>query len=72
MANCANCESPAQYVYQVSADYSINYCQRHLPRFLYTIRDNGGLGKPEVVVASEEPKAKKKAADPVVTPDAAS
>ena len=34
MATCANCSSDALYVYQVSSDYGINYCQRHLPSFL--------------------------------------
>ena len=34
MANCANCSSDALYVYQLTADYGINYCQRHLPSFL--------------------------------------
>jgi hypothetical protein len=34
MANCANCSSDALYVYQLTADYGLNYCQRHLPSFL--------------------------------------
>lgn len=34
MAICANCSSDALYVYQLSANYGINYCQRHLPSFL--------------------------------------
>jgi hypothetical protein len=34
MANCANCSSDALYVYQITADYGLNYCQRHLPSFL--------------------------------------
>jgi len=34
MANCANCSSDALYVYQITSDYGINYCQRHLPSIL--------------------------------------
>ena len=34
MAICANCSSDALYVYQLTAEYGINYCQRHLPSFL--------------------------------------
>jgi hypothetical protein len=34
MASCANCSSDALYVYQITAEYGLNYCQRHLPSFL--------------------------------------
>lgn len=33
MFKCANCGTDAIYEYVVSADFSIKYCQRHLPRF---------------------------------------
>ena len=36
MAKCANCSKDALYSYNVSSDFVINYCQSHLPRFLYT------------------------------------
>ena len=36
MAKCANCSKDALYSYNVSGDFVINYCQSHLPRFLYT------------------------------------
>ena len=36
MAKCANCSKDALYSYNVSGDFLINYCQSHLPRFLYS------------------------------------
>ncbi len=34
MTTCANCASTALYTYQVTADLSINFCEKHLPGFL--------------------------------------
>lgn len=33
MFKCANCGVEALYEYVVSDDFSIKYCQRHLPKF---------------------------------------
>jgi hypothetical protein len=33
MFKCANCGIEALYEYVVSDDFSIKYCQRHLPKF---------------------------------------
>jgi hypothetical protein len=32
MTTCANCESPAELVYEITPSLSINYCVKHLPR----------------------------------------
>jgi len=83
MAKCANCVSESLYVYQITAGYSIEYCQRHLPKSLYSLRNSGGLSKPKVEVAApvvEAPvkKAKKTVVEepvvetPVVEDDATS
>lgn len=67
MAICANCTDNAIYVYQITPVSGINYCQYHLPRFLYQQRDAGILPAPvdpiveEPVVEEPTTKTKKKA-----------
>jgi hypothetical protein len=40
--NCANCNSDALYVYQITLGTEILYCDKHLPAFLND-RKNAGL-----------------------------
>ena len=40
---CANCDSPALYVYQITLDTHIEYCSKHLPKFLEPLRKAGNL-----------------------------
>jgi hypothetical protein len=66
MPTCANCNKEALYTYQVTELFGINYCQDHLPRFLYSQRSTGALDVkvPEVPAAP----AKKAKSAPVNTP----
>lgn len=34
MTTCANCPEAALYAYQVTADLSLSFCEKHLPSFL--------------------------------------
>lgn len=43
MSTCANCENDALYVYEVTRDVVINYCDKDLPGFLKPRRDAGAL-----------------------------
>jgi hypothetical protein len=69
MPTCANCSEVALYTYQVADGYNINYCQAHLPRFLFSRRDAGLLpvvSIEPVVEPTPAPKSKKSA--PVDSP----
>lgn len=59
MAKCANCTNEALYAYKVNASFTINYCPKHLPKFLASQRI-AGLLKPEPEVVAEAPKSSKK------------
>jgi len=77
MATCANCSADALYSYEVAPSYTIPYCQRHLPRFLYSLRNSGALAVPEPEVVDEPvvdttKKTKKTSDTPVDTSSAAS
>lgn len=74
--NCANCDAPALFVYDVPATDTLYYCNAHLPSFLRAqaqagilpTTDNYDAEKAAVaeILAPEEPKkATKKAAAPV-------
>ncbi len=70
MATCATCTNDAIYAYQPGPEFSIYYCQYHLPRFL--TRSDGSSVFP---VVKEEPKTvepkvskKKEAAAPAEAP----
>lgn len=43
MVTCANCENDALYVYEVTRDVVVNYCDKDLPGFLKPRRDAGAL-----------------------------
>lgn len=65
MAKCANCANDALYVYTITEDFSIKYCQYHLPRAL---GKKGAIGVSviePVAVPAEEPKGSKKKSEPV-------
>ena len=40
---CSNCSTDALYEYQITAQTSVFYCAKDLPRFLYARRDAGHL-----------------------------
>lgn len=50
---CANCESDAPYVYQITPYFGISYCQRHVPNFLRAQLAAGNLDNPAYSI--EEP-----------------
>ena len=67
---CANCESLALYVYQITHETHILYCNKHLPKFLEPLRKAGNLKTTDefqrlreslTPTSEEEPKKKKKA-----------
>jgi hypothetical protein len=68
---CANCESDALYVYEVTDTYGIPYCQYHLPVFLTKLQKSGQLKpadgfdqiKAEALAAVAPKGSKKKDAD---------
>lgn len=60
MTTCANCSSEATFSYSVSADFSIPYCSRHVPKFLQAQRFSGALHTITAPVVVEEKTSKKK------------
>jgi hypothetical protein len=63
MVTCANCESPAELVYEITPSLSILYCSKHVPR---SVRAKfAGALKP-YVAETEPAKAKKSKSTPVV------
>lgn len=67
MAKCANCSSEAFYTYAITKTYGIDYCSRHVPKFLQGQKRAGMLPlrvvKEEVVEpAPTAPKTSKKKA----------
>lgn len=69
MATCANCSATSKYEYKVAESLTVNYCETHLPRFLYSAKKAGLLTPKPVPVVVETPKAtKKKAAVEEETP----
>jgi hypothetical protein len=63
MTTCANCESPAELVYEVTPSFSIVYCNKHVPRSIKT--NFSGALKPFV---EEAPKSTKKKSEPTEEP----
>lgn len=43
MAKCANCANEAFYTYAITRDLGIDYCSRHVPRFLHSQKTSGML-----------------------------
>lgn len=57
MAKCANCSSEAFYTYAITKSYGIDYCSRHVPKFLQGQKKAGmlPLRRPVVEVVVDEP-----------------
>jgi hypothetical protein len=66
MATCANCSNDAVYTYQPGPEFSLHYCQYHLPKFL-TRTENPPvvLYKEEEVKVPETKTSKKKTSEAV-------
>lgn len=66
MVTCANCTNEALYVYKPGPEFSLNYCQYHLPRFL-TRSENPSvfLVEKEVPKVAEVKASKKKETEAV-------
>lgn len=60
MAKCANCASEAFYTYAITTDFGIDYCSRHVPKFLHAQKVSGmmPLRTPVVEVVEEAPAPK--------------
>jgi hypothetical protein len=56
MTKCANCENGAIYTYAITPTYGIDYCSRHVPKFLHAQKVAGLIPLREVKpVVIEEP-----------------
>lgn len=68
MAKCANCANEAFYTYALTKDFGIDYCSRHVPRFLHSQKVSGmlPLRKEELIV--EETVEVETAIEPEITP----
>lgn len=57
MAKCANCTSEAFFTYAITGTFGINYCSRHVPKFLQAQKNAGMLplrvDKPEPIIVVE-------------------
>ena len=43
MAKCANCANEAFYTYAITTAFGIDYCSRHVPKFLQAQKNAGML-----------------------------
>ena len=80
MAKCANCANEAFYTYAITTDFGIDYCSRHVPRFLHAQKLSGMMklrGESEpvqeiivepVVETAEEPAVEEAVLEEVVEP----
>jgi hypothetical protein len=41
MAKCANCANEAYYTYAITPTFGIDYCSRHVPKFLHAQKISG-------------------------------
>lgn len=65
MAKCANCASEAFFTYAITKTYGIDYCSRHVPKFLQAQKNAGMLPlrlieEPVVEPTPTAPKTSKK------------
>lgn len=60
MIKCANCPAQAVYTYAITATRGINYCHRHVPKFLNSQKRSGmlALRTAAPIIESSEPIAK--------------
>ena len=56
MTTCANCTSPAAWIYEITPSHTIPYCSVHLPKFLND-RKNAGLLKRSDEMVQEQSDA---------------
>lgn len=48
MAKCANCANEAFYTYAITPTFGIDYCSRHVPKFLLSQKKSGMMPLREV------------------------
>jgi cell division septation protein DedD len=66
---CANCKKDAFYIYQVTGNSQILYCNTHLPKFLEQAKKAGLLKTTEALKSVLEEGFKKITNTPVVEPE---
>jgi cell division septation protein DedD len=66
---CANCKKDAFYIYQITEDAQILYCNTHLPKFLEQAKKAGLLKTTEALKSVLEEGFKKITNTPVVEPE---
>jgi hypothetical protein len=66
MAKCANCVNDAHFTYQVTPDFAIQFCSKHVPGFLQTPLYAGRLSRNKAEAVVEEPVVAEVEVTPVV------
>jgi hypothetical protein len=66
---CANCKKDAFYIYQITENAQILYCNTHLPKFLEHAKKAGLLQTTEALKSVLEEGLKKITNTPVVEPE---
>ena len=66
---CANCKKDAFYIYQITENAQILYCNTHLPKFLEQAKKAGLLQTTEALKSVLEEGLKKITNTPVVEPE---
>ena len=66
---CANCKKDAFYIYQITENAQILYCNTHLPKFLEQAKKAGLLQTTEALKSVLEEGFKKITNTPVVEPE---
>jgi hypothetical protein len=66
---CANCKKDAFYIYQITENAQILYCNIHLPKFLEHAKKAGLLQTTEALKSVLEEGLKKITNTPVVEPE---
>ena len=66
---CANCKKDAFYIYQITENAEILYCNTHLPKFLEHAKKAGLLKTTEALKSVLEEGFKKITNTPVVEPE---
>lgn len=69
MAKCANCTGEAFFTYAITSSFGINYCSRHVPKFLQSQKNAGMLTlRVEKPVVEETPAVEEVVVEPAPTP----
>ena len=69
LMKCANCKRDAFYIYQITENAQILYCNTHLPKFLEQAKKAGLLKTTEALKSVLEEGFKKITNTPVVEPE---